>query len=63
MVFATIEKMKITENTRIDPRVEYIVRDELKAKDARLYRYKLLILFISCYLLSCQEKTTIKSIA
>lgn len=36
---ATIERMNITENTKIDPRVEYIVRDELKAKDAGYMLY------------------------
>lgn len=36
---ATIEKMKITENTRIDPRIESIVRDELKANEAGYMLY------------------------
>ena len=36
---ATIERMKITENTRIDPRVESIVRDELKAREASYMLY------------------------
>ena len=36
---ATLEKMKIAENTKIDPRVEYIARDELKASQASFMLY------------------------
>ncbi len=36
---ATIERLRITENTRIDPRVESVVRDELKARDASYMLY------------------------
>ena len=36
----TLEKMKITENTKIDRNVEYIVRDDLKAAEAAYMLYQ-----------------------
>ena len=36
----TLEKMKITENTKIDRKVEYIVRDDLKAAEAAYMLYQ-----------------------
>lgn len=35
----TLEKLQITENTKIDRKVEYIVKDDLKAKEAAVLLY------------------------